>query len=157
MLKSFNHGLRAAAALSVAAMLVIVTANVLARYVFNAPLHWAEEVSALILILVGFFPAAYLWEKGGHVSFDLISKKLSARRGFWPAIVTGFTSLAGILFSAVLAWQGCQSAWLSYRQNIREPSLLGTPLWVLQIIMFLGALALLSACVKTFIEAWKRR
>lgn len=136
-------------------VLAVVFCNVIARYIFNSPFHWAEEITSVTLILLGFFPAAELWRKGSHIKFDLLSQRLSIRFPRSWRIVDTVICLMGILFSAILLWETIKNTYTSYIHNMREPSILGTPLWILYLFMLLGSAALLLAFINTLIRIFK--
>ena len=48
----------AVAALLLAADLLVVSYSVLCRYVFNAPLEWADDVARGLMVALSFFGAA---------------------------------------------------------------------------------------------------
>ncbi len=116
-------------------ILVVVTANVFARYIFNAPFHWAEEVTAITLILVTLFPAAEILKKGMHIKFELIKQKLP--ENIW-AFLEVLINLLSMVFTSVLTWQTFMATRLVYLRNMKEPSLLGTPMWVPYGFMLIG-------------------
>jgi len=146
-------------AVGIAAVLLIVFCNVIARYVFNSPFHWAEEMTSVTLIILGFFPAAHIWRKGAHIKFDLLAQKLAARFPRGWIIVESFISLCGIIFSVVLVWKTAENTYISYAQNMREPSMLGTPLWILFFCVLLGSAALMLVFINSIrlnFERWRR-
>ena len=60
-------------------LLVIVStmaAQVVARYVFNAPFQWSEEVARLALIWMTFISAAFVMSEGRHIAVDIISSRV---------------------------------------------------------------------------------
>jgi TRAP-type C4-dicarboxylate transport system permease small subunit len=60
-------------------LLVIVStmaAQVFARYVFNAPFQWSEEVARLALIWMTFISAAFVMAEGRHIAVDMISSRV---------------------------------------------------------------------------------
>ena len=60
-------------------MMVLITADVCLRYVFNSPLGWGHEVNALMLVAVVFFGLAHCWVENGHIRMELLYSKMSAR------------------------------------------------------------------------------
>jgi TRAP-type transport system small permease protein len=54
-----------------AAMAVLVIANVVARYVFNNSFIWAEELSRYMMIWVGFLGSGLVLRVGAHIAVDL--------------------------------------------------------------------------------------
>lgn len=54
-------------------------ANVLARYVFNSPIQWAEEFSRYAFIWVVFMGAAVCTKRTRHIAIDSLVQVLPAR------------------------------------------------------------------------------
>jgi TRAP-type C4-dicarboxylate transport system permease small subunit len=53
-------------------MLAIVFIQVVLRYIFSAPLSWAEEMTRYLLVWTSCLGAAYATKKGLHVSLQFI-------------------------------------------------------------------------------------
>lgn len=58
-------------------IIVSVTAGVVSRKAFNAPLSWVEELCTFMFIYLSFFGASVAAMKGKHVSADFLTAKLS--------------------------------------------------------------------------------
>lgn len=63
----------------VTALTLILTAQVILRYVFNSPLFWAEDVSVQILIAVTFIGTSYLAFDDSLVRVDFLLEQLPHR------------------------------------------------------------------------------
>lgn len=60
-------------------LLIIVStmaAQVIARYVFDAPFQWSEEVARFALIWMTFISAAFVMAEGRHIAVDIISSRV---------------------------------------------------------------------------------
>jgi len=51
-------------------LIVLITAQVFLRYLFNSPLTWAEELAALLLIYISFLTGDIVYKKKAHISID---------------------------------------------------------------------------------------
>ena len=60
-------------------MVVLVFGNVLARYVFNSAITWAEEVSRFLFVWLTFVGASFGLQKGLHLGMDMIVSRLKQR------------------------------------------------------------------------------
>ncbi len=142
-LNRFNDGLSRllfqTAMIGSFAILTIIVLNVFARYFFDSPFYWAEEIAAVLMVLVSLFPAAELWKQGAHINFEIVQKTVT--ESIWKKlqILVGMVSL---IFTGVLAWQGLKAAHLVWVREMKEPSLLGTPLWIPYSLLVLGVGAL---------------
>ena len=72
------------------------------RYVFNAPILGAQDISELSLVLVVFLALAYCGWTGGHVAVDLISMFLKPEILRWTDSLV--RAISGLLFVYV-TWQ----------------------------------------------------
>ena len=93
-------------ALLLLVMFLCFMLQIVARYVFNWPLGWTDEVSVLCWIWCILWGAAFVLREKDEVRFDIIYSSVSARtrRGF--TIVTGIAAvvLFGIALPAVLSY-----------------------------------------------------
>lgn len=112
MLERIVHGigfcLAALSALALAAMMLHVTADVIGKYVFNAPVPGtAEIVASYYMITVVFLPLAWLEVKNGPIVVELFFDMGS------PAMkraLLAFAIILSILFYGVIAWLSWQPA-----------------------------------------------
>ena len=75
---------------------------VVMRYVFNAPILGAQDISELSLVLVVFFALAYFGWTGGHIAVDLIGMVLKPGILRWTDTLV--RAISGLLFVTV-TWQ----------------------------------------------------
>jgi TRAP-type C4-dicarboxylate transport system permease small subunit len=91
----------------VVAMAAIVNLQVAARYLFNKPFIWPEEVSRLILIWIAFVGAAALIRRGGDIAVDTFIDLLP------PPGRSAILLVRDVVMVAVyglVAWQGWRLA-----------------------------------------------
>jgi TRAP-type transport system small permease protein len=74
---------RGAAVVLLVLMLLTMSSQVIARYVFNSPYSWSEELSRLLMIWMIFMAAAHVMAEGGHIAVDLWSSRVSRRFCVW--------------------------------------------------------------------------
>ena len=67
------------AMLMLMAMVVIVFFNVVLRYGFNSGIHWAEEISLVIVIWFTFISMALGVKENLHINVSVLPRKLSAK------------------------------------------------------------------------------
>src|SRR3984957_6353517 len=66
------------AALFLFADLLVVCASVLSRFVFNAPLEWADDVARGLMVALSFFGAAGALARGENVGIAFFVERMSA-------------------------------------------------------------------------------
>ena len=57
--------------LTLSICVVLVNANVIMRYFFNNPIHWAEEVVTSLFVWTVFIGSAYAYRKHSHLGVDI--------------------------------------------------------------------------------------
>jgi C4-dicarboxylate transporter DctQ subunit len=94
------------AAVLLLAMFLCFILQIVARYVFNYPLGWTEEVSVLCWIWCTLWGAAFVLRERDEVRFDLIYSNSSAQTRRVFTIVTGIATilLFGIAMPAVWSY-----------------------------------------------------
>ena len=60
-------------------ILSTMAAHVIARYLFDDPFQWSEEVAKLALIWMTFISAAFVMAEHRHIAVDMITTRISDR------------------------------------------------------------------------------
>ncbi|MBG0775987.1 MAG: TRAP transporter small permease subunit [Desulfovibrionaceae bacterium] len=128
------------AAIGTGLMLLVVFSNVVARFVFNKPFYWAEEVTAIAIVFVTMLPAALLWNEDRHIKLDISIGRPGSRFEQFKHLVV---CAASVIFNGVLSWQAWKATSMIYKRGMHEPSLLGSPLWIVYSALFVGSAVLL--------------
>lgn len=102
-------------ALLLASMIVMVTWQVISRYLLNDPSTFTEETLRFGVIWLSLIGAAYVTGRGKHMSVDLIKDMLSpaAQRIINIVIQLGFIAFAG----AVLIFGGLRAVNIAWYQT----------------------------------------
>lgn len=98
-----NKAIVAVACAGMAAITLIICAQVVCRYLLGSPLAWAEELSLYIEVYVVFLAAAYALGSGQHICMDLLISKVPAKVAF---ILNKLTALVCLIF-AIFMTQYC--------------------------------------------------
>ncbi len=115
---------------------VAVFYNVIMRYLFRKPIHWTTEITSLMLVFITFLGAAHMVSEKKHIKFTLIYERL---HGKGKIVVDILNSIAGIIFSVVLAWEAWKATKIALMTNMRMPSLLGTPYYIPYLLIVVGS------------------
>jgi TRAP-type transport system small permease protein len=70
VLDTLFHGLKIAAALCLAVMIVLVFSNVVLRYVFNQGISFSEEVATWCMTWMTYTAGLVAFREHGHLGFD---------------------------------------------------------------------------------------
>ncbi len=133
-----------------------ITYEVFARYVFNAPTIWAFEVTYQLYGTLFMLGAAYALHKGAHIRTDFFWEKFSPRtKGiidtvsyvvfFYPALIT------------LLVISGTEAHYSWTIREVSDQTPWRPPLWPFKIVVPLACLLLIiqgvSELLKSFYEA----
>ncbi len=113
----------------------LVTADVIMRRVFNAPIIFADEVAGYLLVLVTLMGAGYTLQEGSHIQVNMVYDKLSPRK---QAVLKIGMCVIGILYTLVLLILTAQLTWESYRTKAFAPTPSELLLFPFQIFMPIG-------------------
>ena len=93
-------------ALLLLAMFLCFILQIAARYVFNYPLGWTDEVSVLCWIWCTLWGAAFVLREKDEVRFDIIYSAVSEKTRRIFTIITGIAAIAlfGIALPAVFSY-----------------------------------------------------
>lgn len=144
----FNHALvtlcgRLAAALFVT-IAVMITYEVVARYIFLAPTIWVEDLSLLCQIWASCLGASWLLQHQSLIRIDMLINLFGPRL----RIVAELWSLLVIaLFSAWVAWYGTEIVIESIEMGSASASMLGLPMWVTKSAIPVGFGLLFIQCL----------
>ena len=114
-------------------MSLTTISNVLARYLFNNPLAWAEEFSRYAFIWVVFLGAVVCTKQGRHIVIDGLVLALPVRP---RAIVQVLVDALTLGMMAVLVYYG----WILTAFTTQPTSTLKVPLSVVYVVVPLSAL-----------------
>ena len=86
-------------------MSVTTFANVLARYFFNSPIQWAEELARYSFIWVVFMGAVVCTKKKRHIAIDILVQALPARASARLRLLADLCTLGIALVIAYYGWK----------------------------------------------------
>lgn len=109
--------------------------NVILRYIFLAPIFWADELARYLMVWLIFLGAGILAEKSQHISVDAMSHVLPSRV---VRVMNRLICLINALFSVCLAYYGLQHA-LHVRQSEQVTAALDWPMWLAYMAIPVGA------------------
>ena len=130
------------AMLALSIMTVIVTGDVILRYVFNAPSKWVVEISSYLLVVIVMMGLAYTQKRRGHISVDIITSRLPKTVRPWVDLVTLVTVF---VLTVILIYLTAGDFWTSIQLKTVSDSVMAFPLapWQVFIPIGLAVLALL--------------
>lgn len=128
------------------ALVLLVTVDVVLRYVFSAPLAWGNEVGSLLLLLVFLASLPWCTHTGQHIRMELLYLRFGRR---WQRTADALSGLAGIAVSAMLAWRAARAAEEMFRYG-EGAEFVRLPFWPFAVFMALvGAVLVLEFARRT--------
>jgi C4-dicarboxylate transporter DctQ subunit len=121
------------AAIAFAGCLLFV--NVVGRYVFHAPISWAEEVSLYLIVWMVFIGGSVAMRTRGHIAMDLLPLMLTPANRARLAMFTGSVVL---VFLAVLFYYSLEHT-LRVRASGQLTPVLQGPMWLTYLAMPVGS------------------
>jgi TRAP-type C4-dicarboxylate transport system permease small subunit len=126
---------------AIAAALVLFTLAVtgyavVLRYVFGAPLTWADELSGYLVVAIVMFGAADTLLRGEHISVDLLTGRLD---GLARRVVDLWAMLAAALFACALGYSAFLMLRFSINLGMYSEGYLEVAMWKPQAPMLIGA------------------
>lgn len=125
----------AAAYLLLPLMVTVVCVDVIARYVFAAPLQWAQEATTLALLLFFVFALPQTTAVDGHIRVETLYERFSSRA---RALADLLGSLAGLAFMLALAWRSFGDAPGMARRG-EGAEMMNLPYWPLAVLIGVAA------------------
>lgn len=130
--------------LALTAMAFMITADVILRYVFNAPLPASVEISQLLEPYIIFLPMAYTFALGRHVQVTVLTMQLSNAT---QRMLQVFVLLVDTLFFVLVTWFAWKEFYGSFMVNEIMLAAIRLPWWVGKFAMPLGMALVVVECL----------
>lgn len=118
------------------AIMVIVTADVLLRYLFNSPIQWAFDLIGLYLMAgIFFLSLSSTYAEHGHVGVDVLMQRLPPKG---LRLAEMLTCLVAIPFFAAVAKVGADRAIGNFVNHDTLSGLIPWPTWIAAALVPLG-------------------
>lgn len=118
-------------------MVLNVLWQVFSRYILDAPSSFTEELARYLMIWLGLLGAAYVSGQGGHVSIDLIRRRVPEKMGLRMRRVATWAVLLFCLLGMVLG--GARLVYITFVLEQHSPAL-GVPLAVVYAVVPISGL-----------------
>ena len=92
-------------AFAVLAMALIITGDVIARWLFGAPTPWAMEVAGYLLVISIPLALAYTLRVGGHIRVTIFISGFPQKVQNWLRVVTSIMGLGYTVLLGYLTWK----------------------------------------------------
>lgn len=128
-----------AGTLAVFFSMVIITYEVLSRYVFRWATVWEIEAAVYLVIFTTFVGSAFALKNDAHIRMDMLTNRL--RPGVRKKLSI-FTSLLSLAFCVIASLKGIAMWWEAYYLGWRSDSLWAPPLAIPYAFLPIGFISL---------------
>ena len=135
LLRRANIGLALVGVFCLFLMMLLVSADVIARYVAK-PIPGTLEITEFLMAFLIFFSLAYTMAKGGHVRVTVLTGRFSPR---WQAICEYLALVLGLLVMALVTWASFKYFWGAYQAGAIAMGLIDIPTWPFLATVPIGA------------------
>ena len=123
-------------------LMLVITVDVVGRFVFNSPLPGGVEISSLLFVWVIFLPLSYVLFQGNHVRLTLLLLHFPQPG---RSIAEFINAALSLLFFGFLTYGG----WTQFLESFRVAETMAAPIWI---PLWLGKLAVPLGCFLIVVE-----
>ena len=131
--------LLAVSCVMIAAALWLVFANVVLRYLFNAPFIWADQFTSYLLFYMTFLAAPWVLAVRAHVSIEIVRSMVRPRRQKWMDALGGVVTA---VYFALFTWLGIGELVRVVQRHAQFADAVEFPQWVIYAALPVGTLLL---------------
>lgn len=110
----------------------IAFTNVVARYVFDASLVWATEMTIFVFLWSIFFGAAYCFKKDAHIAVTVVLDNVSSR---WAKAMLLISHTITLIFLVAVSYYGYEYLLLVIDLDERSIDLWDMPMWIIYLVV----------------------
>lgn len=132
-----------ASVLLLVTILSLVFGQVIARYVFQSPWFWSDELARYAYVWLSFVSAIFVAARHGHIRIDLINRFLGRRGRLAVEGFAGLVVVATCLFLVHGSWD-----WLMTNVRPRSPALRLPMVWLYGVVW----VAFLTMALHTLVD-----
>jgi|SRR5699024_8303370 len=129
------------AMLGLVIMMLVITADVISKYVFNSSIAWAYNLTeSFLMVVVIFLGIAYTHYQEDHIRFELIIEKVP---NFLNTIINIISHLLMLLLFTLIGYQGYLETVYNWTNNISTGGVLSLPLYLSVMWIPVGSLLII--------------
>lgn len=133
---------------------IIISYEVGARYVFNMPTIWVEEISRLLQLWGCYLAMAWVLKNRKMIRITIVLERLNGLYAKF-AELTSITIIA--VFSLITIYYGSLITLDSIELNRHTSSMLGLPSWLFEVSIVVGFSLLFLQCLAEFFDVCQQK
>jgi TRAP-type C4-dicarboxylate transport system permease small subunit len=119
------------------AIMLLVSADAIARYAMNSPIPWTMDVvSYYLMVTVAYLAAADTFRHGDHIRLDLFQAHMGPRTKAWTGVLCA--TLTAMVFS-IVAYGSAHNMIEAFLAEEYMPGYIAWPIWLSYLPIVLGA------------------
>ncbi|WIM09399.1 MAG: hypothetical protein OJF58_000350 [Enhydrobacter sp.] len=130
-------------------MIVLIGAEAITRNLLGFSLQVTDEVGGYLLVAVSFLSLSVAQSRGAFHHVELVQGKLTVRGRLLSGFVFDLLSLGAC---AIITWQLVDLEMNSWQTGDTAATPLGTPLWLPQLVMPIGAALFCVAIARSIVR-----
>ena len=150
-LGSVINGAALISAILVLVLMILVTADIIGRYVFSKPVPMTYEIGSFLMVFIVFLGIGYTQRMKAHIRVEFFTLRLP------PRIKAGLDLLAltlGFILYVAIFYQGMKWSYTSFQVGDYVAGLVNLPRWPSQFAIPLGALLLSLQFASDFVDKY---
>ena len=121
-------------------IMTVVCADVVMRYVFNAPLRWVFDLMSLyVLAAVFYLTLSRAYVQGEHICIDVLTRAVKPHTA---RVMGTLQTLLALPVFCLISWLAAGEAWDAYRQGLVLNGPVAWPSWPAPLMVSFGMLLL---------------
>ena len=105
------------------------------RYIFDYSIPGALDISQIILVLIIFFPLAFVEKMGGHIKITVLYSRFSKPT---VALLTLISRALAVLLFGLTSFMSLGGAYSSFIERETSWGDFAIPLWIPKVFIFIG-------------------
>lgn len=129
-------------------MTIVITIEVIGRYLFHSGFTWSQELCGLAFFLLVFLCQGHTWQQDRHIRMDIFYNNFS---NLFRKISNVLTIICGIILYAAISYEAFNG--FEYQFSINEGTMeLEWPLWPFSLLMLISCLITLALLIRFSIK-----
>jgi len=120
------------AAFGITAGVAVAFTNVVARYIFDASLVWATELTIFLFLWSAFFGAAYCFKKDAHIAVTILLDVMPSKIA---KVMLLISHIITIIFLLAVSYYGYEYLLLVSELDERSIDLWNMPMWIIYLVI----------------------
>lgn len=130
-------------------IMAIMVIEVVARYAFKSPTHWAWPINRQLFAIFILFGGVYTLRQGGHIRVEMLYDRFPQKM---KSIARLIAFACFLIFTGVLVWQGAVMARLSLMSGEHAPGTFRIPLYPFKMLIPIVAFLFLLEGIADFVR-----